>query len=116
MNSDTMVFPVPRVSVRIPAYNHGKYILECLQSVLEQTFQDFEIVITDDGSTDDTVEIIRSFSDPRIHLEVFPENRGLTSTVANCCRRAKGEYIANLCSDDAWEKDKLEKQDRKSVV
>lgn len=100
----------PRVSVRIPSYNHEKYVAECLQSVLDQTFQDFEIIITDDGSSDRTVEIIRSFDDPRIKLEVFPENRGSAVAVANCCRRARGEYIANLCSDDVWEKDKLEKQ------
>lgn len=100
----------PRVSVRIPSYNHEQYVTECLQSVLNQTFQDFEIIITDDGSTDRTVEIIRTFDDPRIKLEVFPENQGCAVAVANCCRLARGEYIANLCSDDIWEKDKLEKQ------
>lgn len=101
---------IPRVSVRIPSYNHEKYVAECLQSVLNQTFQDFEIIITDDGSTDRTVEIIHSFNDPRIKLDVFPENRGCAVAVANCCRMARGAYIANLCSDDVWEKNKLEKQ------
>lgn len=102
----------PRVSVRIPVYNHEKYVAECLESVLNQTFQDFEILITDDGSTDRSVEVIRSFTDPRIHLNVFPENQGCNVAIADCGRRARGTYMANLCSDDAWEPDKLEKQVR----
>lgn len=102
----------PRVSVRIPSYNHEKYVAECLQSVLDQTFQDFEIVVTDDGSTDRTVEVVRSFADPRIHLDVFLENEGCNVAIANCGRRARGEYVANLCSDDAWEPGKLARQVR----
>ena len=60
----------PKVSVRLPSYNHGKYVGECLRSVLGQTFRDFEVVVVDDGSTDDTVAVVRSFDDPRIRLEV----------------------------------------------
>lgn len=104
--------PRPRVSVRIPAYNHEKYIAECLRSVLDQTFTDFEIVITDDGSTDRTVDIIRSFDDPRIKLVTFARNEGCNVAIADCGHRSVGEYIANLCSDDVWELDKLEKQVR----
>lgn len=100
----------PKVSVRIPAYNHEKYIGECLESVLNQTFQDFEIIITDDASTDRTVNVIKGYKDPRIKLEVFSKNQGCSAAVANCVKRSQGEYIANLCSDDAWENDKLEKQ------
>lgn len=100
----------PKVSVRIPAYNHEKYIRECLDSVLNQTFQDFEIVITDDGSTDRTVDIIKEYKDPRIKLKVFEKNQGCSVAVADCVQRSTGEYIANLCSDDAWEADKLAKQ------
>lgn len=100
----------PKVSVRIPAYNHVKYIRECLNSVLEQTFQDLEIIITDDGSTDGTADAIREYKDPRIKLNVFAQNQGCACAVADCVKRASGRYIANLCSDDAWEKDKLEKQ------
>lgn len=100
----------PKVSVRIPSYNHEKYIRECIDSVLNQTFQDFEIVITDDASTDGTADIIREYRDPRIKLYVFKQNQGCTCAVADCVKRCRGEYIANLCSDDAWEKDKLEKQ------
>lgn len=100
----------PKVSVRIPSYNHEKYIRECLDSVLNQTLQDFEIVITDDGSTDRTVDIIKEYKDPRIKLKVFEKNQGCSVAVADCVQRSNGEYIANLCSDDAWETDKLAKQ------
>ena len=100
----------PKISVRIPAYNHEKYIRECLDSVLNQTFQNFEIVITDDGSTDRTADIIREYNDPRIKLVVFENNQGSASAIANALQRASGEYVANICSDDMWELDKLEKQ------
>ena len=100
----------PIVSVRIPSYNHEKYINECIDSVLAQTFQDFEIIITDDGSKDNTVKLIKEYKDPRIKLNVFPENQGTAVAVSDCVDRSRGKYIANLCSDDAWEPDKLEKQ------
>lgn len=100
----------PKVTVRIPSYNHEKYIRDCIDSVLAQTFQDFEIVITDDGSTDSTAEIIKGYNDPRIYLEVLEKNHGSAYAIERCLKRARGEYVANLCSDDAWEPDKLEKQ------
>ena len=100
----------PKVTVRIPSYNHEKYIRECLESVLHQTFQDFEIIITDDGSSDNTVKIIKQFTDPRIRLEVLDKNYGSAYATGNCLKKARGKYVANLCSDDAWELNKLEKQ------
>ena len=100
----------PMVSVRIPSYNHEKYINECIDSVLAQTYQDFEIIITDDGSTDNTVKLIKEYKDPRIKLNVFSENQGTAVAVSDCVDRSRGKYIANLCSDDAWVPDKLEKQ------
>lgn len=100
----------PMVSVRIPAYNHEKYIHACISSILHQTFQDFEIVIVDDGSTDGTVDVIRQFTDPRIKLEVLARNGGMNVAVEHCMRRCTGQYIANMCSDDIWVPDKLEKQ------
>ena len=101
---------MPKVSVVIPSFNHTKYINECIQSVLDQTFHDFEILITDDGSSDNSLQMIREFKDPRIHLDVFPINRGACPAVNNCIRQASGQYIAVLSSDDAWEPTKLEKQ------
>jgi glycosyltransferase involved in cell wall biosynthesis len=101
---------MPRVSVIIPSYNHAKYIRECLQSVMDQTYQDFEIIITDDGSSDNSIKIIKEFNDPRIHLFIHPVNKGGCVTQNNCILNSTGQYIAVLSSDDVWEPVKLEKQ------
>lgn len=101
---------MPKVSVVIPTYNHEKYVGECIQSILDQTYQDFEIIITDDGSSDGTVNVIKEFDDSRIQLYTHAENKGACTAVNNCIRKAVGEYIAVLSSDDAWEPTKLEKQ------
>ena len=100
----------PTVSVVIASYNHEKYVAETIESVLNQTFQDFEIIITDDGSSDKTVEMIKQFSDPRINLFVFEKNKGACSALNNSIINSKGKYIACLNSDDSWELNKLEKQ------
>jgi glycosyltransferase involved in cell wall biosynthesis len=98
------------VSVIIPSYNHEKYIGECIQSILNQTYQDFEIVITDDGSIDRTVEIIESFDDPRIKFFKHSKNKGAPETINDCMLHANGKYIAPLGSDDAWYPEKLKRQ------
>lgn len=100
---------MPKVSVLIPSYNHAKFIGEAIQSVLSQRFQDFEIIIKDDGSSDNSLEVIRSFTDPRIRLEVNEYNLW-SGTHNDIIRLAKGEYLALLNSDDVWMFDKLEKQ------
>jgi len=102
----------PRVSVIIPSYNHEKFVGQAIWSVLEQTFQDFEIVITDDGSSDGTVREIRKFDDPRIRFYEFGKNRGAAVASTHCVSQAKGDYVAMLCSDDAFLPEKLEKQVR----
>jgi lipopolysaccharide heptosyltransferase II len=101
---------VPRVSVVIPTYNHEKYVAEAIQSVLDQTYQDFEIVITNDGSTDRTVEVISKFTDPRIKLLSFEKNRGFIAADNNCIRNSSGEFVAELSSDDMFLPRKLEEQ------
>jgi glycosyltransferase involved in cell wall biosynthesis len=101
---------MPKVSVILPSYNHEKYIKESIASVLDQTYQDFEIIITDDGSRDRSVEIINRFSDPRIKLFIHSRNQGLSITANNCIKHSHGEYIAMLNSDDAWAPRKLELQ------
>jgi glycosyltransferase involved in cell wall biosynthesis len=101
---------MPKVSIVMPSYNHEKYVAEAIQSVLDQTFQDFEIVITDDGSLDKTVEEIKKFKDPRIKLFCFEKNQGASVAANNCVRNATGKYIAILSSDDVFLPDKLEKQ------
>lgn len=100
----------PNVSVVIPSYNHGKFIQECIQSVLNQTYQDFEIVITDDGSSDNTVSKIQEFSDSRIKLFKFPVNMGASIAANHCILNSNGKYIAMLNSDDVWLSNKLTMQ------
>ncbi len=101
---------MPKVSVIIPSYNHEKYISETIHSVLNQSYQDFEIVITDDYSSDNTIKIIKEFNDPRIRLFCFPKNRGAAVAANNCIQEARGELIAMLSSDDIFTADKLAKQ------
>lgn len=100
----------PFVSVVIPSYNHEKFIQECIQSVLNQTYQDFEIIITDDGSSDRTVDLIEGFSDTRIKLFKFPVNMGASIAANHCILNSSGKYIAMLNSDDIWYPRKLEIQ------
>lgn len=100
----------PKVSVIIPVFNQEKFIAEAIQSVLDQTFQDFEIVIMNDGSADNTAEEISRFSDQRIKVFNFEKNRGISNALNNCIANLKGEYIALLNSDDAFLPDKLKKQ------
>ena len=99
-----------RISVVIPSYNHEKFIAAAIQSVLVQTYQDFEIIVVDDGSTDGSIEQIRKFSDPRIKLILHKKNRGSAVAMRTGLERAIGEYIAVLSSDDVFLPKKFEKQ------
>jgi glycosyltransferase involved in cell wall biosynthesis len=90
----------PQVSVVIKSYNHAAYVGETIQSILDQSFQDFEIVVTDDGSIDGTPDVIRQFADSRIHLQVLEKNRGISIAMNETIARARGEFIAILNSDD----------------
>lgn len=100
----------PKISVIIPSYNHEKFIGDAIKSVLSQTFQDFEIIIIDDGSSDNSVAVIKTFHDPRIKFLLNEKNRGAVYTTNKMVELASGEYIALLNSDDLWESTKLEKQ------
>ena len=91
-------------------YNHEKYIGFAIQSVLDQTFHDFEIIILDNGSTDSSLSIINSFKDKRISVKHIDNNQQSTYAGNDCIERSSGKYIALLCSDDIWEPSKLEKQ------
>ena len=98
-----------KVSVVIPAYNHEEYVGEAIQSVLDQTFQDFELIIINDGSTDNTEVEILKFKDERIRY-FSQENRGLSATLNRGIELARGEYFNFLPSDDAFLPQKLEVQ------
>ncbi len=91
----------PFFSVIIPLYNKAKFIEETLQSVLDQDFLDFEIIIIDDGSTDDSVEIVEQFSDSRITL-FKQKNTGVSIARNNGITAAKGTYMALIDADDYW--------------
>ena len=102
---------MPRVSVIIPTYNREKYIAETINSVLDQTFSDYEIIVVDDGSADNTERLIREqFADEVIYLS--KPNGGPASARNMGMRVAKGEYIAFLDSDDLWLPEKLAIQTR----
>lgn len=98
----------PLVSVVIPTYNHARYLGRALQSVLDQTYVNWEAIVIDNHSTDDTDEVMASFADPRItYLKI--NNKGVIATSRNAgIREAKGEWIAFLDSDDWWTVDKLQ--------
>ncbi len=99
----------PKISVIIPTYNRADLIKESIESVLNQTYQDFEVIVVDDGSTDNTKEVVALFS-PRVKY-LYQINTGLPSKARNSgILEANGEYIAFLDSDDKWAKTKLAKQ------
>lgn len=100
---------MPKVSVNIPCFNSEKYIEQTIRSVLKQTFEDFEIIAVNDGSTDGTEEIIKSFSDRRIKY-YCQENMGLSRTRSKQLALSSGDFIAFLDHDDVWMPQKLEVQ------
>ena len=95
-----------RVSVVIPLYQTERYIQLALNSVLAQTFRDFEVIVVDDGSRDEGPAIARACSDPRVRV-VTQENRGLAGARNTGIRHARGEFIALIDADDLWEDTKL---------
>lgn len=101
---------LPSISVIIPTYNRAKTINYCLDSVLAQTFKPFEIIVVDDCSTDETVEIVNSYSETGVRCIVLEKNSGAQAARKCGIRKAKGDWIAFQDSDDEWLPDKLEKQ------
>ena len=99
-----------KVSVVIAAYNHEKYVEQAIESVLGQTFGDFEIILIDDASQDRTFERAQQIRDPRLQCARARQNRGVSATYNACIERASGEYIAVLNSDDFFALDKLARQ------
>ncbi|MFK7748734.1 MAG: glycosyltransferase family 2 protein [Kordia sp.] len=93
---------MPLFSVIIPLYNKEKYIQQTVESVLQQTFVDFELLIVNDASTDKSVSVVSQISDDRIQLIENPKNLGLSATRNHGISKAKGEIIALLDADDVW--------------
>ena len=98
------------VSVCINAYNSADVIAQTIESVLNQTYKNLQIIVVDDCSTDNTAEVVKSFDDERIELYSLPKNGNISNANNECLHRARGEYIAHLDSDDIWVADKIEKQ------
>lgn len=100
----------PLVSICIPCYNSENTIGRTIQSVLEQTYPNLEIIVSDNASTDRTVEVVRKFSDDRIKLFVNDCNLGMIQNFQIALSRASGQYVKCLCSDDTITPDCIEKQ------
>lgn len=99
---------MPKVSVVIPSYNHARFLGEAIESVLSQTEPDLELIVVDDGSTDDSVAVLASYSDPRIHV-VTQSNQGAHAAINRGLALASGEFLAILNSDDAYHPSRLER-------
>lgn len=102
---------MPKVSVIIPTYNSMRYLPETVESVLKQTHQDFELLLVDDGSSDQTVQWAFGLADPRVKV-ISQQNQGVCVARNAGIAQAQGEYIAFLDHDDLWQPTKLEKQVR----
>lgn len=95
-------------SICIPNYNYARYIGETIQSVLDQTYPHFEIVVVDNASTDNSVEVVKSFADPRIKLYVNQYNVGFAPNLDRAAQRASNDFIIMLSSDDVMRPTALE--------
>ena len=98
------------VSVIMPSWNTGKYIMESVNSVLQQTYRKLELIIVDDASTDNTLEVLKAVDDDRVKILVNEKNSGAAISRNRAMREARGEWVAFLDSDDLWQPTKLEKQ------
>ena len=98
------------VSIIMPSWNTGNFISESIQSVIKQTYKNWELIIVDDCSTDNTDEVVKSFKDKRIRYLKNEKNSGAAITRNRAISEANGEWIAFLDSDDLWLDEKLEKQ------
>lgn len=100
----------PLVTIAVPAYNAGKTIGAMIESVLAQTYTNWELLIVDDGSSDNTAEVVRSFSDSRIRLICDGKNRKIAPRLNQLIDEAKGEFFARMDADDRMLPDRVERQ------
>lgn len=97
------------VSIIVPAYNTEKYISDMIESVLQQTYTYFELIIVDDASTDRTAQIVQSFRDKRIKLIRHTSNKGPGAARNTAIEAASGKWMAVLDADDQWQPNRLER-------
>ena len=99
-----------KISVIIPCYNQEKYIADCLESVLAQTFEDYEAIVVDDGSTDNSIKIVEEYQKKSNKIRLIrQENQGVVTARNNAIKQAKGKYIYPLDADDIAHRDVLRK-------
>ena len=99
----------PIISVVLVTYNHEKYVAEAVQSILGQTFDNFELIIINDGSTDETEKVIKSFNDARIKY-VYQHNQGPSAAINAGTELACGKYVMFMSGDDVSHPERMEKQ------
>lgn len=97
----------PLISVIMPTFNRAEYIREALDSIKRQTFKDYEVIIVDDGSTDNTKEIVKTYEGIRY---IYQEHSGISKARNTAIKAVRGRWIATLDSDDLWKEEKLQKQ------
>ncbi|HIK58844.1 MAG: glycosyltransferase family 2 protein [Verrucomicrobiales bacterium] len=101
---------MPEISIIIPTYNSARYVTEAIESVLNQTYKNFEIIVIDDGSTDNTKEVLHPYLSAGQIQYIYQKNKGPGAARNTGIKVTKGAYIAFLDSDDSWTKDSLEKR------
>ncbi len=109
-DTNTAAATGPRVSVITPAFNAGRYLAQAIESILGQTFADFEFIVVDDASTDDTPDILASYSDPRLRVVRNVTNQGIVRTRNRGLAMARGEFVCPFDADDVAMPTKLAKQ------
>jgi alpha-1,3-rhamnosyltransferase len=98
----------PLVTILVPSYNHSKYISKCIESIISQTYDNFELIVIDDGSIDDSVEILQDLKIKYNFTLILQENKGISYTINKCIKElANGDYFTFCASDDYWVRDKL---------
>ncbi|MDR2206631.1 MAG: glycosyltransferase family 2 protein [Flavobacteriaceae bacterium] len=102
----------PKITVAIPIYNTEKYLSFAIQSVINQTYKDWELILIDDGNTDQSLKIAKSFSDPRIKIIENKENKGISTRLNQIIEIAKGDYLCRMDGDDMMFPERLEQQIR----
>lgn len=100
----------PLVSVIIPSYNMARYVGEAIESVLAQTYKNYELIVVDDGSTDNTAEVVKKYLKPQAVSYIHKENKGISVARNTGIKASRGEFIAFLDADDIWLPEKLEHQ------
>lgn len=100
---------MPRVSILIPSYNHARFLPACVKGMQDQTFQDWEVILIDDGSSDESVELARDYAkgEPRLRVFVNERNLGTYGTEQRALEMSQAEFVAILNSDDLWAPEKL---------